>query len=195
MHSLRTHLPYFFLHLSSPFPWRQTVQKALQTGTRLFINVQSCQISLRITINRGHTKEVSLPAHSYIAPPLVTIGRQDIQGLSLWPTKPFLQSSCCKLHQTPRSTFKTTVNFHSLPLLELHSLMAVWHDPYSERVGKTCLHAARTCTSTMRKTLLRNIRFNQHSLRTDHSDYSFNLKTGCFEHQNYTAWERVGSAT
>lgn len=30
-----------------------------------------------------------------------------------------------QLHQTPRSTFKTTDNFHSLPLLELHSLMAV----------------------------------------------------------------------
>lgn len=72
-----------FLHLSSPFPLRQTVQKALQKGTRLFINVQSYQISLRITVNRGHTKEVSLPTHSYIAPPLVTIGRQDIQGLSL----------------------------------------------------------------------------------------------------------------
>lgn len=99
------------------------------------------------------------------------------------------------LHQTPRSTFKTTVNFHSFPVLELHSLVAVWRDPCSERVGKTCLHTARTCTSTVRKILIRNIRFNQHSLRTEYSDYSFNLKTGCFEHQSYTAWETVGTAT
>ena len=94
-----------------------------------------------------------------------------------------------QLHQTPRSTFKTTVNFHSFPVLEPRSLMAVWHDPYSERVSKTCLHTARTCTSTIRKILLRNIRFNERSLRTEHSDYSSNLKTACFEHQSYTAWD------
>lgn len=123
---------------------------------RLFINAQSRQIPLWITVNRGHAKEVSLPVRSHIPPPVPTISTQATQGLSLSPTKWFWESSC----QTLRSTFKTTANFHPL-FLKQHSLVAVWHDSNSETVGKTCLYTATTCIPTIRgRYCSENIRFN-----------------------------------
>lgn len=59
-----------------------------------FIDVQSHQISLQITVNRGLTEETSLPAHSYFAPPVLATARQETPEFSFWPTKPFLQPTC-----------------------------------------------------------------------------------------------------
>lgn len=122
-------------------------------------------------------KEASLPSHSYIAPPVLTAGRQEAQGLSLWPTQTIF-TAYIQLHQTHRFTFKITANFPSFPVLELHPLLAVWHNKEAKLVSK--LPEAALPESG-------NIRCNQHSLRTEHSDYSFNLKTSCIEHQGCTA--------
>lgn len=63
-----------------------------------FINVQSCQISLWITVNGDHTKEVPLLACSYIAPPVSAIRIWEARGLSL--TYQAIFTVCMQAHQT-----------------------------------------------------------------------------------------------
>lgn len=79
MHSHKTPFYIFFSYFL--FPQRGTVQKFYRCAQD-FIDVQSHQISLQITVNRGLTKETSLPAHSYFAPPLLATARQETPEFS-----------------------------------------------------------------------------------------------------------------
>lgn len=59
-----------------------------------FIDVQSHQVSLHIIVNRGLTKETSLPAHSYFAPPVLATARQETHEFSFDLPSHFLQPTC-----------------------------------------------------------------------------------------------------
>lgn len=128
--------------------------------------------------------------HSYVASPVLTASRQRPRGSHSDLPKPFLQSTFNYTRHTdvfliPLPSF--------LPSLLLNCTLS-WQSGTTRRQSLSP-NCQKLHFHSQGDTQLRNIRCNQHSLRAEHSDYSFNLKTGCIEQQGCTDQETAGTAT